>query len=68
MLGYDKLMNYYKTNFGLMQYHKYSLSEVESMLPWERMIYINLLSAYLKEQEEKQRDQAALIRANNKRR
>jgi hypothetical protein len=60
MLGHDKLMNFYKTNFNLMQHHKYSLTEIESMMPWERMIYIDLLSDYIRQLEENARDQAAL--------
>jgi hypothetical protein len=36
-----------------MQHHKYSLTELENMLPWERNIYLNLLITYL--EEEKQR-------------
>jgi hypothetical protein len=61
MLGYDSLMNHYKTNFALVQHHKYSLSEIENMIPWERMIYIDLLKEFLKEQEQKMRDQAPAI-------
>jgi hypothetical protein len=60
MLGHDKLMNFYKTNFALMQHHKYSLTELESMIPWERMIFIDLLADYIKQEDEKARDQAAL--------
>lgn len=30
-----------------MQYHKYSLAEIESMIPWERELYINLLIQYI---------------------
>ena len=37
----------------MMQHHKYSLEEIENMLPWEREIYIGLLSKFL--EEEKQR-------------
>ena len=62
MLGHDKLMNYYKTNFALMQHHKYSLVELESMIPWERFIYIELLKEHIKEQEQKGRDQAATFK------
>lgn len=62
MLGHDKLENYYKTNFALMQHHKYSLSDLESMMPWERYIYIDLLKEFIKEQEQKARDQANLNR------
>ena len=36
-----------------MQHHKYSLSELESMLPWERDIYVNLLIQYIQEENEK---------------
>jgi hypothetical protein len=34
-----------------MQHHKYSLTELEHMIPWEREIYIALLINYLKEEE-----------------
>ena len=50
---YDTLKNYYETNFALMQHHKYSLSELETMLPWERNIYVGLLVNYLKEEKER---------------
>ena len=53
MIGYDDLKNYYKTNFGLMQHHKYSLTELENMLPWERDIYVTLLIQYLEEENRK---------------
>lgn len=46
-------MNYYKTNFALIQHHKYSLSELEDMLPWEREIYVSLLIQYIQEENEK---------------
>jgi hypothetical protein len=36
-----------------MQYHKYSLTEIEEMLPFEREIYVAMLIKYL--EEEKQR-------------
>jgi len=64
MLGHDSLMNHFKTNFALMHHHKYSLSELEDMLPWERMLYVDLLKQYLKQLEQDARDQAML----NKRR
>jgi hypothetical protein len=47
------LAGYYKTNFALMQYHKYSLTEIEEMIPFEREIYVSMLIQYL--EEEKQR-------------
>ena len=36
-----------------MQHHKYSLTELENMIPWEREMYIGLLMQYLKEEEER---------------
>ena len=33
-----------------MQHHKYSLTELENMLPWEKEVYITLLSHYIEEQ------------------
>lgn len=36
-----------------MQHHKYSLTELENMLPWEREIYVSLLINYIKEENEK---------------
>jgi len=34
-----------------MQHHKYSLTELEDMIPWERDVYVNLLLAFLQEEE-----------------
>ena len=45
------LENYFKLNFSLMQYHKYSLTEIENMIPWERDIYVGLLQQHLEEEE-----------------
>ena len=36
-----------------MQHHKYSLTELENMLPWERDIYVGLLINFLKEEKER---------------
>ena len=47
------MFNFYNTNFQLMQHHKYSLDELDSMIPWEREIYIGLLMNYLKEEKKR---------------
>ena len=52
---HDSLENYYKTNFALMQHHKYSLTELENMMPWERDVYVNLLLAFIQEEERRQK-------------
>jgi len=36
-----------------MQHHKYSLTELDNMIPFEREIYVTLLKQYLEEEEEK---------------
>jgi len=41
-----------------MQHHKYSLSEIESLMPWERDVYVNLLAKYIKEENERRSREA----------
>jgi len=36
-----------------MQHHKYSLTELENMIPWERDIYVSMLIQYIEEENEK---------------
>lgn len=50
-MGHDKLANHFKTNFSLMQHHKWSLRDLEDMMPWERYIYVDMLNEFLMEQE-----------------
>ncbi len=38
-----------------MQHHKYSLTELDNLLPWEKEVYVNLLTNYIKEENEKRR-------------
>ena len=61
-LSHENLGNYYNTNFALMQHHKYSLTELENMLPWEREIYLGLLIQYLEEENEKLKQQKLVKR------
>jgi hypothetical protein len=61
MFQYDNLMNYFKTNFAMMQHHKYSLTELENMMPWERQIYIKLLKEHVEKENER------IEKENNKR-
>ena len=48
------LEGYYKINFALLQYNKYSLTEVENLIPWERDIYIGMLKQHLEDEKLKQ--------------
>ena len=36
-----------------MQHHKYSLTELEGMIPWERDIYVTMLIQYIEEENQK---------------
>ena len=56
-LCHENLANYYKMNFTLIQYHKYSLAEIENMIPFEREVYVAMLIQYL--EEERQRIEAS---------
>ena len=52
-MAHESLESYFKTNFALMQHHKYSLTELENMMPWEREIYMGLLMQWIKEENER---------------
>ena len=39
----------------MMQHHKYSLTELDNMMPWEREIYVALLQEHIKEENKKQK-------------
>ena len=54
-MSHMDLENYFRLNFALMQYHKYSLTEIENMMPWERDIYVILLQQHLEEEELKRK-------------
>ena len=38
-----------------MQHHKYSLTELDNLLPWEKEIYVTMLSNHIKEENERRR-------------
>ena len=50
-MAHEDLESYYKTNFALMQHHKYSLTELENLIPWERDVYLTLLQQYIEEEK-----------------
>ena len=62
-MSHMNLETYFRINFALMQYHKYSLTEIENMPPWERDIYVGLLKLHIEEEQLKQRAREA--KANN---
>ena len=36
----------------MIQHHKWSLTEIENMMPWEREVYVGLLIEHIKEEKE----------------
>ena len=36
-----------------MQHHKYSLTELENMIPWERDVYVAMLMQYVEDENQK---------------
>ena len=49
-MAHTDLESYFKINFALMQHHKYSLTELENMMPWEKEIYLAFLQQYIEEE------------------
>ena len=59
-MAHEDLESYFKTNFALMQHHKYSLTERENMIPWESDVYLTLLQQYIEEQNLKAQQENGL--------
>lgn len=55
MLSHASLESYYKNIFILAQHHKYSISDIENLIPFERDIYMDLLIMHLEKLEEAKR-------------
>ena len=56
-LSHTNLAQYYDSTFQLMQYHNYSLNEIDGLIPWEGEVYLSMLMEHIKEQKEQaQRD------------
>jgi len=49
-MAHMDLESYFKINFSLMTHYKYSLTEIEGMIPWERDIYLALLNQFVEEE------------------
>ena len=49
-----------------MQHHKYSLTELEEMMPWEREIYIGLLMQWIKEENDRIEKENAKLKQSSK--
>jgi len=56
-MAHESLESYFKTNFALIQHHKWSLSDIENLIPWEREIYVTLLKQWIEEEEDRIKSQ-----------
>lgn len=52
MLDDDDLANYYKINFNLMYHHKIDPEIFDRIMPWEREIYLSMLTKKIEEENE----------------
>lgn len=52
-MSVESLESMYKNNYCLLESEVYTLLDLESMLPWERYIYINLYVKSMKEKAER---------------
>ena len=41
----------------MMHHHKYSLTEIENMMPWERKVYVELLKQQVDAENKKMEEQ-----------
>jgi hypothetical protein len=56
LMSHEELTSYMQTNFSLMKFHKYTLEDLENMIPWEREVYIILVENWVKEQNDRARE------------
>ena len=53
VVGTNSLRGYYLTNFAMKQHHHWDITEVENMIPFERDIYVNLLTRFVEDENER---------------
>ena len=55
-MSHTNLFVYYQKVFGMAQHHKYSINEIENLLPYERDLYFDMLIEFIQSQKEKERN------------
>lgn len=50
MLYHSSIDAFLEINFNLVHHHKWALSDIESMIPWEREVYVKYLANALEKQ------------------
>lgn len=56
MLSHSNLFVYYQKMFAMVQHHKYSMNELDELMPYERDLYFDMLLEFLKKKEEQSRN------------
>jgi len=51
-MSHTNLENYFKEIFSMVQHHKYSIRDIEDLIPFEKDIYVGMLIEYLKQIEQ----------------
>jgi hypothetical protein len=51
-MSHNNLANYYTMIFSLIQHHKYSITEIEDLMPYERDLYVDMLLMHLEKEKE----------------
>ncbi len=52
-MSYTNLSSYYQIVFSMVQHHKYSITEIENIIPFERDLYVDMLVAHLEAEKDK---------------
>ena len=50
MLYHTSIDNFLESNFCWIHHHQWSLGDIESMIPWEREVYVKYLASALEKQ------------------
>ncbi len=53
-MNYNTLERYYKTLFAMSYHHKFSINELEDLIPFELEIFTEMVAADIKKREERQ--------------
>jgi|TARA_B110000977_G_C11018551_1_gene470407 hypothetical protein len=52
MLCHTSLSDYYQVIFAMAQHHKYSIYDIENLMPYERDLYFGMLVDFVEQQNE----------------
>ena len=54
MMSHTNLFVYYQKIFAMAQHHKYSISDIENLIPYERDLYFDMLVEFIQSQNKKE--------------